>query len=257
MNHRPSRLAAALAFVLAGGQPVLSLAQPAPEHRLSLGTEHQRLNNGLPSWREQTLTYTRQHGPREVTQAGLQHTRRFGLNDTQVLLSHTAPVTPQLTLGGELSWSPTHRVLARHMLGASMQYEFRPAWLLHTGVRQTRYDTARVSRATLGLEHYFGDNSMQLNWSPVRALGTRADVIEWRANHYYGRNSQVGLIVSRGDEATELGGGQVVLAPVRAVALLGRHALTDSWALTWAASHTRQGSFYTRKGVSLGLQHAF
>lgn len=230
---------------------------PAPENRISFSTEHSRLDNGFANWSEQSLQYLRRWDRQRSAGLGLTHTRRFGISDQQLNASHTAALSPLATLTTELTYSPSHRVLARHSAGATLQYEFQPAWLLHTGLRHTRYDHADVTRAALMLEHYVGAFSGSLAWYPVRALGTRASNTEIRATYYYGERNSAGLIASRGDEATQLGAGNVVLAPVRSVALVGQHALGQGLALTWALNHTRQGSFYTRKGVSVGLQYAY
>jgi YaiO family outer membrane protein len=51
--------------------------------------------------------------------------------------------------------------------------------------------------------------------------------------------------------------GGVTLTGVRSVALTGRHWFDRHWATTWAISHTRQGTLYSRDGITLGAQYAF
>ena len=50
------------------------------------------------------------------------------------------------------------------------------------------------------------------------------EVGELRTTWYYGDASSVGLIVSSGDEATQLGAGNVTVTPVRALAVVGMSA---------------------------------
>jgi YaiO family outer membrane protein len=107
------------------------------------------------------------------------------------------------------------------------------------------------------LERYAGDYSASLAWRPVRTLGTSANGFELRANRYYGDDSHVGLIASSGREATPLGEGQIVLAQVRSLALVGRHRVGPGWSLTYALNRTRQGGFYSRTGLAAGAQHDF
>jgi YaiO family outer membrane protein len=237
-----------------------AFAQAEPVSRpttLEVAHERASLSNGQAGWRETSLQIDHRYAPRQSAGLALRQTRRFGLNDTAIDLSGSQPLGERLTLSLEASASPTHRVLAKSALGASLQYEFAPAWLLHTGFKNTRYDNANVNQGLLMLERYVSSFSGSIAWRPVSALGTHANGFELRGNYYYGDKSTVGLILASGQEATTVSSQTVALADVRAVALVGRHWLRDDWALTYAISRTRQGSFYDRNGVRLGVQYAF
>jgi YaiO family outer membrane protein len=247
-------LLAALALQLAHG----AIAQEAPANRITVLGEHSALDNGYADWNEASLQYARQLGPRHSVEAGLARTRRFGLDDTQLSAAYNLPLSEPLTLGLAATYSDTHRVLPRHSLGATLSWEFRPTWLLHGGLKQTRYDGSRVDQGSLMLERYFGNYSASLAWKPVRTQGTRADGFELRGNHFYAEGSSVGLIAAVGKEATQVGPDTLVMADVRSLALVGRHRLgTGPWSLVYAVSRTRQGDFYHRTGASLGVQYAF
>ena len=240
--------------------PLPSLAQPAatpPVDRLKVTGEHNRLGNGYRDWNELTVGYSRQWDRRELAEIALSRTHRFGASDTQVEAGYTRPFGPQLTLSAQVAFSPTSRVLPRHGAELGAQYEFMPAWLAHARLRHTVYRTTSVDQATLMLERYFANYSASLAWRTVRALGTQANGIELRGNAYYGDDSYVGLIASAGDEATPTAPAIVKLADVRAMALVGRHRLQPGWSAIYALNRTRQGSFYTRTGFSVGVQHDF
>lgn len=219
--------------------------------------EHESLTNGLDDWRENSLQIGHSYAPRQAVGLSLRQTRRFGLNDTAIGLTWSQPLDDRLTASLEASASPTHRVLARHALGANLQYEFAPAWLVHTGLKSTQYDNATVNQGLLMLEHYVSSFSGSLAWHPVSALGTHSHSTELRGHYYYGDKSMIGLIVASGKEATTISNQKVALADVRSVALMGRHWVRGDWAVTYAVTRTRQGSFYNRNGVRLGVQHAF
>ena len=215
------------------------------------------LSNGQADWRETSLQIGHSDAARQAFGLSLLQTSRFGLNDSAVGLTWTQPMDERLTASLEASGSFTHRVLARHALGASLQYEFAPAWLVHTGLKSTQYDNASVNQGLLMLEHYVSAFSGSLAWRPVNALGTHSYSTELRGNYYYGDKSMVGLVAASGQEATMLGSQSVVLADVRSVALVGRHWVRGDWGLTYAFNRTRQGSFYNQNGVRLGVQYAF
>lgn len=249
-------LFAGLAGVLAGAGV---LAQEAVPAYTSVGLSHERshLDRGLTDWTEDTLRVQRHHNGSDVTELALTGTRRFGLNDTQLELMHERALQPGLRAGVTASVSPTHRVLARNSLGGRLQYELAPAWWLHGGIKRTRYDSGAVDRADLRLERYVGDFSHSLQWSPVRALGRTEQVVEWRSQWAPERGRSLGLIASVGREATELGQGRIALADVRSLALVARWPLTPVWSVTAALSRTRQGDFYTRTGLGVGVQRDF
>ena len=250
-------LAALTALTLA----LLSLAaaaqETAPVNRLQLSAEHDRLDRGLANWDEVSLRYSRQWQRRELAEVVVTSARRFGQSDSQLEAAYSRPFGPLLTASAQLSFSPEHHFLPRQGIDAGLQYEFMPAWLVHTRLRHTSYDTASVDQATLMLERYAGDYSGSVAWRPVRALGTHASGFELRASRYYGDDSFLGLIASAGQEATQLGAGAIELADVRSLALVGRHRLAAGWSLTYALSRTRQGGFYRRTGFSAGVQHNF
>lgn len=224
---------------------------------IELSTDSSRLSNGTPDWRETSLRLTSKLSQQSVRSIEVTQTRRFGLDDQEISGLMSFPLSDKLTASVGASISPTHRVLARQRVEGSLQYEFAPAWLVHGGLSHRRYNTTNVDQATLMLEHYFSSFSVSAAWKPVRASGVRSESAELRAYYYYGDANSVGLIVSSGQEATNTGPATVVLADVRATALLGRHWLSRQWAVNYALTRTRQGNFYTRNSVRLGAEYAF
>jgi YaiO family outer membrane protein len=242
---------------------LLPLATPAqqagPQDRVLFLADHGKLDRGFSDWNEATVLLSRHWSVRQVAELGLARTRRFGLNDTRVDLGTSVPINERLTGAVQASVSPSHRVLPRYAVGGQLQYEFARGWLAHGGARHTRYeaDSTQVNQLRLAIENYTGPFSVLAAWSPARALGQDTHTVELRGSYYYGQDSSVGLILARGDEATQLGPGQVVLADVRSVALTGRQELGPGRWLLWGVNRTHQGSFYTRTGATLGLQLAF
>ena len=243
MMHRVPLLT--LAAILAG--PLHAQDASRPTTTIEVGHERNHLDNGSPDWRETSVQLQHALGKQSYAAVGLLATNRFGLADTQVSGAYALPLATGLVGTIDASYSETHRVLARHSLGIATQYEFAPAWLVHTGLRNTRYDAVSVNQGSLGLERYVGDFSWMATWYPVRAFGTSANSYALRGNYYYSDTSFVGLVGATGQEATPIGANSVVVADVRSLALISRHTL----------SRTRQGGFYTRNGARIGAQYAF
>ena len=222
--------------------------------RVSAASE--QISNGSPDWREVGAGLQFRFAPRQVLDLSAADVHRFGLHDSQFAASLSLPLAPSLTATVDANTSPTHQVLARHAVGAALQYEAAPGWLLHGGARTTKYDSATVNGLQFALEHYFSSYSVLLGWRPTRAFGETAHGLELRTSYYYGERNSLGLIAAGGQEAASVPGG-VVLTDVRSLALVGRHWIAPRWALAYGASYARQGDLYTRKGINAGLQYAF
>jgi YaiO family outer membrane protein len=230
---------------------------PQPVIQAEFTNESSQLSNGSPDWRETSLRLSQRLGQRNVRLIALTQTSRFGLQDHEVSGLLSLPLTDKLTASFEGGFSPTHRVLARQSIAATLQYEFLPAWIAHVGLGNRRYDATNVDQGTLMLEHYFSSFSASAAWKPVRAAGIGSSSTELRGSYYYGDANSIGIILSNGREATTLGPSSVVLTDVKATALLGRHWLNRQWAANYALSNTKQGGFYTRRSVGLGVQYVF
>ncbi len=247
---------AVLALPLLCGAPLYG---QTTDRTTSLEVSHERnqLNNGSPDWKETGLRLSHNLGKYRQVDVGVVESRRFGLKDTQVSAGYTLPLAPQWVVGLEGNYSNTHRVLAKHGVALTSQYEFAPAWLAHLGLKHTRYDATTVNQASVGLEHYFSSFSWLVSFSPVRALGTSVYSGSVRGNYYYGDRNSVGLIAAVGEEATPVGGNNVVIADIKAIALVGTHWVSPQWAVNYALGSTSQGNFYTRNGARLGAQYTF
>ncbi len=217
---------------------------------------HEHLNSGSPDWQETSVRMSHELAPRRLFDLAVTQTERFDLRDSQIAAAYVAPLSRQLTASVEANASPTHRVLARNAFGTALQYEFAPAWLIHAGAKTTRYDEVRVNQSLLMLEHYFSSFSWALGWRPARAFHTTAHSGEARASYYYGDRNSVGIILAGGKEAASIG-GSVALTSLRSATLVGRHWLSRDWAFNYGIGSSRQGEFYVRNGVSIGVQHTF
>jgi len=228
-----------------------------PQTQVEASAEQSQLSNGTPHWYAQSLRIARKTSPRELGELTLTQTRRFGLDDHQISGLYVLPLTNKLTATLGAGLSPSHRVLAKHSLDASLQYQLQPTWLVHAGLSNRRYSKTTVNQASLTLEHYFSNFSLAGTWKPARALGVGASSADLRGTYYYGNANLIGVIVSSGREAVTIDASTVVLADVRGAALVGRHWLSSHWALKYALSNQRQGRFYNRQSVHLGAEFIF
>lgn len=243
----------ALVLLLSGARG----AAAADPWSVELATGRQQLSNGYADWTENAARLTHRWGTRHASELGLVQTQRFGLDDDQLTGLLVRPLDERLTATLDASLSPTHRVLPHQHLGALLQYEFAPAWLVHGGLRSTQYNSATVTLGTAMLEHYVSAFSWLLAWRPVQTQGSSTSSTEVRGSYYYGDRSSVSLSLAAGQEAVQVSDTVLQLADVRATTLGGRHWLNSDWALNYEWNSTRQGDFYTRSGWRIGVQYLF
>lgn len=215
-----------------------------------------RLTAGRQSWRNESVFVEHKSERGDVGGVRVNTTQRFGVDDQQIEGFYSRKLSDMLRVGIDGNASPTHRVLARSTLGGTLQYEFAPAWLLHGGARQARYDSVTVNQLSLGTEHYFGDWGAALTAYNSHAYGE--DALTWvgRLSRYYGDRDRISLLLATGREPTSIA-GTIVTSDVRSMALTGRHWIAPRVAIDYAVGSTRQGDFYSRTGGSLGLVIAF
>jgi YaiO family outer membrane protein len=247
----------ALGYIATAPTALAQTAEATRANTVELSSDTQRLSNNSADWQETTLRLNRSLGRRRLVEFSLVQSNRFGLHDDQLQALYAHPLTDKLGVTVDASFSPTYRFLPQRSLGLTLQYEFAPAWLAHVGARNTQYTEAAVAQGLFMVEHYFGAFSAAAAWRPVRAFGTSASSQELRGSYYYGEKNVVGLILSSGQEASQINSTQIALADVRSAALTGRHWISDDWALTYVLNSTQQGDFYTRNGLRIGVQHIF
>jgi YaiO family outer membrane protein len=255
----PSNVSPGGAGIASPGGVPLEEAQPsASDRRTMVGVSgsYERLTGNQPNWHDYSLRLNQNFGSRRILDAAITETRRFDQSDTQFSGMYSSPISPKLSGSLEGNVSPTHRVLPRYAAGGTLQYEFARAWLAHGGLKTTEFNDVRVNQGLLMLEHYFSNFSWALALRPSRAFGATANSTELRGGYYYGDRNSVSLSLSGGREATSIATG-VVLADVRTAAIFGRHWLNRNWSANYAIGHTRQGDFYTKNGIALGVDYAF
>ena len=250
------RVVAGVALALSNPLPALAQTAKLPTS-LELGYSRESLSNDSPDWQDTGIDITHRFDAREYLGVSLHDVKRFGVEDVSAAAFYLRPLNERVAASIEGSLSPGASFLPRSSLAATLQFEFAPAWLLHGGLKSATYAEDHVTEGSLKLERYVSDFSWSVTWKPVSALGSYAQSFEVRGNYYYGDRNMVGFIAAYGQEATSVAPEEVVLADVKSIALLGRHHLTERWALTYAITRVEQGTFYTRTGGRLGVQYSF
>ncbi len=214
------------------------------------------LTAGRESWRHASAFIENGNTGGNIGGLRINHTRRFGLEDYQLEGFYSFRTSERLRLSIDANASPTHHVLARTGVGASLQFEAARGWLLHGGARVNSYDATTVNQLSTGVEHYFGDWGAALTVFNSHTYSQNSQTAVARLSRYYGERNRVNLILASGREPTNLA-GDIVNSDVRSMTLTGRHWVRQQVAVDYTFGTVRQGEFYSRTGGSLGLVVAF
>ena len=230
----------------------------AAEDRIEAGllTGGDSLTRGRESWRNEAVFFDRKWTDDRTGGLRASTTQRYGLNDSQLDAYYSLPLTQSLRVGIDAQFSPSHKVLAKYGVGASLQYEFAKAWLAHASVRELRYDAVTVDQVSSGVEHYFGNWGAYAGIVSSHAYSTDTQTWIGRLSRYYGERNRINLVVASGREPVNIA-GIVTNSDVKSATVTGRHWLTNAVAIDYSAGVTQQGDFYTRRGANLGVTLAF
>lgn len=247
---------AALTSPVTGTTPVT--AAPAQRrHELELSTRQDWLDSGFDNWRSQRLDYTSTQPEGLGWYGALLREQRFGEWDEGVEAGAVIPLATNWTLQPEVGFQPSSYFLPKWHADLRLQRRLPAGFLGAASVRRTEYDSTRVDRLALSGERYWGAwrAGYTLNITDVANAGTPVGH-DLALDYFYNGLSYAGLRLTVGEEES-VEEQRVITSDVHAISLQGRHWFARRWALGWEIGHHRQGDYYTRRWLQIGLRHAF
>jgi len=259
-NWKPkiaSTLVAAVLFYLSVATLLAPQATFAADSYLEAGVTADSLTNGYADWRGYYLNGSHKFAPRQSVYAGLLHAQRYDLIDDQLTVGAYQPLAERTALLAEGTLSNTHNFLPNWSTLAQLEHQLNDGWdvafgWLHRVYTDTQGDTVKFTG-----ERY---------WSNFRAAYTlsvgRSAILGSTVGHhlngdyYYNDTSYLGLGLAAGEELDNVA-STTLHSKVRTIYLRGLHLFAESWGITYQLSVHKQGDYYTRKGISLGLRYLF
>lgn len=263
-NTRYIKIALAIAFLPQSLFITVASAQdantePKPTTEVQLNYAFESLTNGYGVWRSATLDFSRRFKPRQVVYGSLLATERFRRRDQQLTLGLYQPLNRKWSLQLEASISPTNRTLSKWAAFAGVERHFLKGWNVQAGYRRTNYREAKVNLANAGVEKYIGNYraAYTLNVSNLASGGTSASHRGQLSRYYGEHSSSIGISGSFGKEIESLGTDRVLQTSVAGGGISGRHWFNGRWGVNYDVSATRQGRYYVRRGVNIGIRFRF
>lgn len=239
--------------------PMACTAADLPAFELEAGLGQDLLDKGYANWGSFYLEGSHRLGDRHAVYGGLRETQRFDLRDREISAGYYHPLGETWTGLIAASASPDHNVLAKDSVFGQLQKEFDGGWDVQAGLRRNRYYSGSTDLMVLTGERYWDNyrGAYTLYLGKPQDGGAASSHLG-QLGYYYGERSYLVFAVSSGRQAENLGPGLGVLTiAVTSASLSGRHWLNSGWGLSYEGIVERQGDLYTRKGLRLGLRHAF
>ena len=234
-----------------------AIAPTQRRHELELSARQDWLDNGFDNWRSQRLDYASTQPEGLGWYGALLNEQRFGERDQGVEAGAVVALDDNWTLQPEVGYQPSPYFLPEWHADVRLQRRLPAGFLGAVSVRRTEYETTRVDRLALSGERYWNSwrAGYTLNVTDVANAGTPIGH-DLALDYYYAGLSYAGLRLTVGEEEV-VEEQQLITSDVRAISLQGRHWLDSRWALSWEVGQHRQGDYYTRRWLQLGLRHAF
>ncbi|HXZ92624.1 MAG TPA: YaiO family outer membrane beta-barrel protein [Burkholderiales bacterium] len=246
----------ALLAAFAAGQAAAQQAGYRVEAEAGGSLEH--LSNNQADWRSAGVSLEARNAERRSYYGYLRGTDRFDLRDNEGMVGTYQPFGGSWGAQLEGTVSPTHRVLAKGSLLGALEKRFEHGWGVQAGYRRSDYETDS-SYVWMGtVDRYFSDFRAAYSVYLGRPDGAGfSPSHRLQFSYYYGDHSYVGISGARGREVENVVPVGLVVSQVRSFSLAGRHEFAPGWELTYELLRHRQGDFYTRRGLALGIRHAF
>ena len=248
---------AAVSFYLSVATFFATQATFAADSYLEAGVTADSLTNGYSDWRGYYLNGSHKFAPRQSVYAGLLHAERYDLVDVDLNVGTYQPLAERTAVIFEGTFSSAHNFLPNWSSLAQVEQQLGDGWNSAIAWQHRVYTDTTVDTAKIIGERYWG------NFRAAYALlaGRSPDLgntigHQLNGDYYYRDGDFVGLGVASGEGLDRVGLG-AQRSNVRAMYVRGLQNVANNLGITYQLSVHKQGDYYTRKGISLGLRYLF
>jgi YaiO family outer membrane protein len=226
-----------------------------PRTTVELRASMDALSGGRAAWQEHTVMIGKRSSARTGGSVSAGWLERFAQVDRRIQLDGSVAAGARFTLGAEAEWSPTYAVVARSGGGVRAHLVLGKGWGIEGRAAAKSYAAADVRVGGATVERYWGSwhgaytGSLSHLAEAPRAVSHGA-----RLSRFWQERGIVTVGLSSGREVEALGAGVLLPMTVRSGGAWGAIPLGAHLDLTFAASVTRQGTFFTRTHTALGLR---
>jgi YaiO family outer membrane protein len=225
--------------------------------RWETGINRESLDNGAADWQNIYAYLDRRSEAGNLLSLTLTEYRRFSLVDNEVAVGAAFRFAQSWLVEGALRSSPNADFLAEVVVDAGAKRQLGNGWLAGVDLRYRKYPDDTVNTWGLNVERYFGSFRAAYHVGNTRLSTSSSFTHSGVLNYYAESGSRYGLTVAAGDEVEIIAPGQLLEMDISAVALSGRHPVSERLSVLWRVGTHRQGSIYRRNSVGLSIAGEF
>lgn len=230
---------------------------PGPRYSWEFGFNRESLDNGAADWQSVYAYIDRRTANDSVMSVALTEHRRFSLTDIETAVGGGMTVAGSWLLDGAVRVSPNAEFLPDVVVDAGISRLLGNGWIAGFDLRHRRYPDDTVNTFGLNVEYYFGSFRAAYHIDNTRLSSSASFTHRGVLNYYTESGTQYGVTVAAGDEVEIVAPGQLLEMDISAVALSGRHPLSERFSILWRVGTHRQGSIYRRNNVGLSIAGEF
>lgn len=232
--------------------------QPLPTTKpvtlLEVTSGFDSLDHGYAPWHDVGVRVGRTSSRGSDVHASVESTNRFGLDD----LSYGAGIVDRITRRSSFSldtaFSGTHRVVP----AASVRAEYESVAANGIGgafaVGRRDYRVGGVTLLTGTIERYAGDSRVAFALTTSRLDGTSSGLgIHVSGARYFRDDARIQIDAATGREIESTAGVPTSIDAVN-VSVSGVQPLSPGWSLPLGVEYDREGRFYSRTGIRIGIR---
>lgn len=242
---------------------ILALAGPvaAQNNEWEFGASDEHLSRGYAPWRSVYLNARWKATPDLAFNGGLREIERYGLKDDEIHAGISFPFACCSHLQFEWGHSTSHHVLPEDYVQLRIEGELAKGWVGAAGWRRSAFDAGMTNVGHLAIEHYLGNQRIGYTLyegKPDGASFSTSHKLHWAWHYDRGdERNRLGVTAVNGHETENTGSSGFLTTSVESLQFSGLHWFDREWAIDWEVGRTHQGDIYTRRGIRLGLRHAF
>lgn len=227
---------------------------PAAQWTVLVGAGHENLDNDLPSWNQQFIEFSRDHGSAGRYRVSVARDERFDNSDLSILLGGDILFASDWSAGFDFTFVDDAEFQPDYGYSTYVGKSLQDGWIVSLSYRRREYEAATVGSAMGTVEKYLGDFRIAYALGLSHLHGASNSLNHsLTANWYYSDRSSIGISLNTGEEAEAIGPGQVLETDVRGVSVSGRRRLTNRLGLQWWLGLHEQGDYYRRQYVGMAL----
>ncbi|MDH4071044.1 MAG: YaiO family outer membrane beta-barrel protein [Ignavibacteria bacterium] len=230
---------------------------PVSQWEAELGGSVEQLTNGYANWFGTSLEVSGRFSSGEQILGVARQVRRYRLTDDQLGAGYWIRPAAGWTLGAEAQYSFSHQVLPQWAVSVGGQKVLGKGVVVHLTARQTAYTASDVTHGIAGAEYYWDRYRVAASLFVVHVSGAGTDAAGSAGiSYYYDERNSINTTVAVGREVENLGALGTIAGDVLSLSAGGRHWFSGHVAVSWLVFLHRQGTLYSRRGISIGLRYA-